>query len=91
MPDKYRVEILPSAGREVDPLRGQELARVTAAMDGLATNPRPRGCRELATSDSDYRLRVGDYSVLYEVSDPEERSWSTASAIGVAPTNSAQQ
>jgi mRNA interferase RelE/StbE len=38
-------------------------------MERLASNPRPVGSVKLATSDSTYRIRVGNYRVIYEVLD----------------------
>lgn len=38
------------------------------AISALAVNPRPRGCRKLSSSEQ-YRIRVGDYRVLYEIED----------------------
>ena len=43
--------------------------RVIAAIKILATNPRPPGCRKLAGSKLDWRIRVGDYRVVYEIAD----------------------
>ena len=43
--------------------------RVIAAIQALATNPRPPGCRKLAGSKNDWRIRVGDYRVIYEIAD----------------------
>ena len=41
--------------------------RVILAIRSLATNPRPPGCRKLAGSKCDWRIRVGDYRVVYEI------------------------
>ena len=41
--------------------------RVIVAIQAFATNPRPSGCRKLAGSKSDWRIRVGDYRVVYEI------------------------
>jgi mRNA interferase RelE/StbE len=38
-------------------------------MRDLAENPRPPGCRKLVGGEGDWRLRVGDYRVLYEIND----------------------
>jgi mRNA interferase RelE/StbE len=43
--------------------------RVIAAIRRLAKNPRPTGCRKLTGADSDWRIRVGDYRVIYEIAD----------------------
>ena len=44
-------------------------ARVVPSILALATNPRPAGCRKLAGGKSDWRIRVGDYRVVYEIAD----------------------
>ena len=43
--------------------------RIIAAIQNLARNPRPPGCRKLAGSKNDWRIRVGDYRVVYEIAD----------------------
>ena len=39
------------------------------AIQALAQNPRPPGCRKLTGSKNDWRIRVGDYRVVYEIAD----------------------
>jgi mRNA interferase RelE/StbE len=46
-----------------------ELQRVRAAIDLLAEQPRPPGCRALTGESDAYRVRVGDYRMVYEVID----------------------
>ena len=41
----------------------------SAAIRGLAANPRPPRCRKLTGSQNDWRIRVGDYRVVYEIAD----------------------
>jgi mRNA interferase RelE/StbE len=43
--------------------------RIIAAIQKLAQNPRPSGCRKLAGTGNDWRIRVGDYRVIYEIAD----------------------
>lgn len=43
--------------------------RIVAAIDGLAVAPRPPGSVKLAGEDFAWRIRVGDYRILYEVHD----------------------
>ncbi len=43
--------------------------RVIVAIQSLAANPRPPGCRKLVGSKNDWRIRVGDYRVIYEIAD----------------------
>ncbi len=51
-------------------LHGRLRDRIAAAIDGLAEDPRPRGSVELA-GRNDYRVRVGDYRIVYAVDDDE--------------------
>ena len=43
--------------------------RVIVALHGLAQNPRPPGCRKLTGAKHNWRIRVGDYRVVYEIAD----------------------
>ncbi len=43
--------------------------RVITALHGLTQNPRPSGCRKLTGTKNDWRIRVGDYRVIYEIAD----------------------
>jgi mRNA interferase RelE/StbE len=45
--------------------------RLAPKIDALAQEPRPRGIKKLADEENLYRLRVGDYRVVYEVRDRE--------------------
>ncbi len=65
----YRVLLERSAERDLGRLSVEVHDRVIVAIQSLATNPRPPGCRKLAGSKSDWRIRVGDYRVVYEIAD----------------------
>ena len=43
--------------------------RVAEAISHLAANPRPHGAKKLAGKDAGWRIRVGDYRVLYDIAD----------------------
>jgi mRNA interferase RelE/StbE len=43
--------------------------RIVEALQKLARNPHPTGCRKLAGTENDWRIRVGDYRVIYEIAD----------------------
>ncbi|MDE2484945.1 MAG: type II toxin-antitoxin system RelE/ParE family toxin [candidate division NC10 bacterium] len=43
-----------------------------AVIRGLADNPRPSGCRKIAGSRRDWRVRVGSYRVIYEIDDKSQ-------------------
>ena len=46
-------------------------SRLRTAIDGLAQNARPSGCVKLAGEPDLYRLRAGDYRIIYQVNDPK--------------------
>ena len=65
----YRVLLERSAEKDLSRLSSENHDRVIAAMQALANDPRPPGCRKLAGSKHDWRIRVGDYRVVYEIAD----------------------
>ncbi len=65
----YRVDILPSARRELAALPPKDRNRVDKRILSLAENPRPVGSKKLAGEEDLYRLRVGDYRIIYQVQD----------------------
>ncbi|MBI4233650.1 MAG: type II toxin-antitoxin system RelE/ParE family toxin [Chloroflexi bacterium] len=68
---QYRLEVLRPTARELEALPTSVSRRVAEALDKLINNPRPRQSRKMRGSESSYRLRVGDYRVLYQVGDTE--------------------
>jgi mRNA interferase RelE/StbE len=60
-----------NAEKDLDRLPSNFRPRVIAAIRQLAHNPRPSGCRKLIGGTNDWRIRVGAYRVLYEISDRE--------------------
>jgi mRNA interferase RelE/StbE len=73
----YRILLERNAERDLRRLSTEMHGRVIAAMQGLGRNPRPPGCRKLTGSKNDWRIRVGDYRVVYEI----------AAEIGVVRVN----
>jgi mRNA interferase RelE/StbE len=53
--------------KDLRSLPRQEVARVAAAVAELANDPQPNGSEKLSGSERTYRIRVGDYRVIYEV------------------------
>jgi mRNA interferase RelE/StbE len=66
----YEVRLHPAAAREYRRLQGPLRDRIRTAIDALAVDPRPVNVAKLAGRD-DYRIRVGDYLVVYAVDDGE--------------------
>jgi mRNA interferase RelE/StbE len=71
----YRIEVSPAAERDLDRLKGrirrQDFERLRAAIGSLADEPRPRGVRKIKGAERAYRIRAGNYRVVYEVYDME--------------------
>ncbi len=67
---EYEVRLQPTAAREYRRLQGPLQNRVRIAIDALGSNPRPVGAVKLAGRD-DYRVRVGEYRLVYAVDDAE--------------------
>jgi mRNA interferase RelE/StbE len=65
----YRVLLERTAQEDLARLSSEVHDRVILAIQGLARNPRPPGCRKLSGTKSDWRIRVGDYRVVYEMAD----------------------
>ncbi len=65
----YRVLLERNAERDLSRLAPAIHDRVVEAIRRLARNPRPPGCRKLAGSKNDWRIRAGDYRVVYEIAD----------------------
>jgi len=65
----YRVLLEHAAEKDLSRLSSEIHDRVIAAIQALANNPRPSGCRKLAGGKNDWRIRVGDYRIVYEIAD----------------------
>lgn len=65
----HRIEVTPAATRQLKKLDQIVLTKVAAKIDSLADDPRPIGCEKLVGYDGLYRVRVGDYRIVYAVSD----------------------
>ncbi len=65
----YAVELSPAAARQLRKLDRAAAQRVIAAIDLLAGTPRPPGARKLAGGAGEWRVRTGDYRIVYEIHD----------------------
>jgi mRNA interferase RelE/StbE len=68
---EYRVEFAPLAQRQIRKLPRETQRRILECIEELASNPRPTGVEKLADKEQLYRVRVGDYRVIYQVRDRE--------------------
>ena len=65
----YRLDFTSAAAQEVKKLPRPARDRVLVAIEDLAEDPRPHGAKKLVGADVAWRIRVGDYRVIYEVVD----------------------
>ena len=66
----YRLQIKPSAVKEIEALPQKDRRRLVAKIQGLSTNPRPPGCEKLSGHEL-YRVRQGNYRILYTLQDAD--------------------
>jgi mRNA interferase RelE/StbE len=63
----YRIDWKPSALKELRKLPSEAIGRIVSAVKALEENPLPSGSRKLVGGRSSYRIREGDYRVIYTV------------------------
>ena len=68
--ESYNVLIRESAAKELGRLPKKDLRRVVERIRGLASDPRPHGCEKLSAQER-YRIRQGDYRVVYSIDDDD--------------------
>ena len=66
---EYEILVKPSAEKQLDKLPKSVRARVIASLDDLRGSPRPAGAVKLTDEDDLWRIRIGDYRVVYAIRD----------------------
>jgi len=69
----YSISFVRSARRELESLSTPLIRRILAKIELLAKNPRPAGCKKLKGAHDLWRIRVGEYRVIYSIIDREIR------------------
>ncbi len=67
----YEIFIEETAEKELNKLDKSLFNRISQKILALAENPRPLGCKKLKGHFNDYRIRIGNYRVVYEINDDE--------------------
>lgn len=65
----YQVELKPRADKQLRALPRPVQLRIVRTLDELADDPRPHGVKKLAGAEDLYRVRVGDYRIVYQIAD----------------------
>jgi mRNA interferase RelE/StbE len=68
---RYRIVIPKPAQKQLDSITKIERDRLIVTLRSLADDPRPNGVKKLKGYDNTYRVRVGDYRIIYEIKDRE--------------------
>jgi mRNA interferase RelE/StbE len=68
----YEIIIKPTAQKDLDKLPDKEVVKIARRLTQLQENPRPIGIQKL-TDQEGYRIRIGDYRILYEIEDKEKK------------------
>jgi mRNA interferase RelE/StbE len=65
----HEVYLEHAAEKDLKKLPGEIFQRLIIHIKSLAETPRPSGCRKITGTKNDWRIRVGDYRIIYEVDD----------------------
>lgn len=65
----YRIAYQPGVQKQLRRLPTTMQVKIVTAIDSLSGDPRPQGCKKLKNRINRYRIRVGDYRVIYAIQD----------------------
>lgn len=65
----YNVKLMPQAQKDLDGFSGKLLSRFEEIILELYDEPRPHNAKKLSGGGSRWRIRIGDYRILYEIDD----------------------
>jgi mRNA interferase RelE/StbE len=65
----YQVKVTKTAEKQLDKIPNNYYLLITAKLKKLEFDPRPSGCKKLVGYDDIYRIRVGNYRVIYTIND----------------------
>ncbi|MFU8797481.1 MAG: type II toxin-antitoxin system RelE family toxin [Gammaproteobacteria bacterium] len=71
MTSMYHIDLSPAAQRQLKKLLSSVRHAIIKQLDSLKSTPRPDGVKKLAGIDKLYRLRIGDYRVVYTINDKQ--------------------
>ena len=70
----YKIFFKKSVGKDLEALPEKDLKKILKRIKMLGDDPRPSGCEKL-TGQERYRLRQGNYRILYSIQDDELTIW----------------
>ncbi len=69
---EYTITFARSARKELEALDASIVNRIFPKIEALAEEPRPPGCLKLTGEEDLWRIRIGDYRVLYTINDKQK-------------------
>ena len=70
--ESYKLQIKPSASKELELVGSKkDRQRIVSRIYGLADDPRPTGCEKLTAEEDKYRVRQGNYRIVYSINDQQ--------------------
>lgn len=67
----HKILVDPRAAKQLAAISSTYRKRIFGRIDALQVDPRPSGCKKLQGANDLYRIRIGDYRVVYQVRDKE--------------------
>ncbi len=67
----YKIILLKTPSKILHKLPKEQVKRIIGRIDSLSDDPRPSGCMKIVSEYNRYRIRVGDYRILYTISDKD--------------------
>lgn len=67
----HKILVDPRAAKQLVAISSTYRKRIVAKIDALQSDPRPTGCKKLQGERDVYRIRIGDYRVVYQIRDKE--------------------
>ena len=68
----YAITFAPSARKELENLDAKLVERIFPKIEELVSEPRPKGCKKLEGEENLWRIRAGDYRVVYHIFDKQK-------------------
>ena len=69
--ENYKIRVSASAEKALKKIPKKDLSKIIKTIEMLSIDPYPQGCRKISGEDDVYRVRKGNYRVLYEINGNE--------------------
>ena len=69
---QYKIYFVKSARKELEKLQLKSASRIINKIELLSKSPRPKGCKKLQGPDDLWRIRIGDYRIIYSINDKKQ-------------------